>query len=197
MEDVIFHIIFAIVFFAMVTLRIYFGRKARQNREEVDIKEGRLNIALRASFGLGYIGALIVYVFVPNLFGWAYFPLSEWARWIGALLSIVSVLLLGWVQWALDVQFDTNLHTQAEHQLIKHGPYRWVRHPMYSTLFLMGLGWFLLTANWLIGPPLMIGIILVILSRVQHEERVLIELFGDEYRSYMEETGRFIPIFFR
>jgi protein-S-isoprenylcysteine O-methyltransferase Ste14 len=106
------------------------------------------------------------------------------------------VLLLWWVQWALDVQFDTTLHTQAEHKLIKHGPYQWVRHPMYTALFLMGLGWFLLTANWFVGVPLMIGIFLVVLSRVQNEEDVLTEIFGDEYQEYMQHSGRFFPPLF-
>jgi protein-S-isoprenylcysteine O-methyltransferase Ste14 len=76
------------------------------------------------------------------------------------------------------------------------GPYAWVRHPMYSALFLMGLGWLLLTANWFIGAPLMIGMIVVVFMRVENEEGVLIDLFGDEYREYMQRTGRFLPLLF-
>lgn len=136
---------------------------------------------------------LIVYIFAPYLFDWAAISLPDWIRWLGAFITIGSVLLLWWVQWALDVQFDGTLHTQADHKLIQHGPYRWVRHPMYTALFMMGLGWSLLTANWFIGFPLSVAIILVVLSRVQNEENVLIELFGDEYRNYMLHTGRFLP----
>lgn len=191
----IFHIIFAIAFFAMIALRIFYGRKARRSRDEVATKESKANMAVRALFGLGYVGAMILYVFAPGLFDWAAISLPNWIRWIGALITIGSFLLLWWVQWALDVQFDTTLHTQSEHKLIKHGPYRWVRHPMYTVLFLMGLGWFLLTANWFVGIPLMIGIVLVILSRVKNEEEVLTELFGDEYREYVKQTGRFLPRF--
>lgn len=108
-------------------------------------------------------------------------------------MTIGNVLLIWWVQWALDVQFDTTLHIQADHQLITHGPYRWVRHPMYSALFLLGLGWLLLTANWFIGAPLIVGIVLVVLMRIENEEKVLINLFGAEYRDYMQNTGRFLP----
>ena len=61
----------------------------------------------------------------------------------------------------------------------------------------MGLGWLLLTANWLMGIPLMIGIILVVRARVPNEEAVLTQLFGDEYQDYMKETGRFLPVLFR
>ena len=191
----IFHIIFAIGFFSMFALRIYYGRRARRNREEVETKESRANMAVRALFGLGYVSALIFYTFAPGLFSWAAFTLPNWLRWSGAFITLGSLLLLWWVQWALDVQFDTTLHTQADHKLIQHGPYRWVRHPMYTALFLMGLGWFLLTANWFVGIPLMVGVFLVVLSRVKNEEAVLIELFGDEYLEYMKGTGRFVPLF--
>ena len=150
-------------------------------------------MAVRALFGLGYITVLWVYVFVPGWFDWAAIAFPNWLRWVGALISVGSVLLLWWVQRALDVQFDTTLHIQANHQLITHGPYRWVRHPMYTTLFSMGLGWFLLTANWLVGVPLMLGITLVVISRVRKEEAVLLNLFGDEYQTYLQRTGRFLP----
>ena len=193
MNPSFYHSIFAIAFFSMIALRIFYGRKARRTRKNVEIKENKQNMVVRALFGLGYVGALIVYIFAPGQFDWATILLPDWLRWIGAFITICSVLLLWWVQWALDVQFETTLHTQADHQLITHGPYHWVRHPMYSALFLMGLGWLLLTANWFVGLPLMIGIILVVLSRVKNEENVLIELFGDEYRAYIQQTGMFFP----
>jgi protein-S-isoprenylcysteine O-methyltransferase Ste14 len=196
MNNALFHYIFTLAFLAMVSIRIYYGRKAHQNRDGVELKESKLNLAVRAFFGLGYIGLIIGYIFIPELLEWFAILLPDWVRWIGAFLTLSSVLLLWWVQWALDVQFDTTLHTQAAHKLIQHGPYRWVRHPMYTALFLMGSGWFMLTANWIVGFPLMIGIILVVLSRIKKEEIMLIELFGDEYLDYMQHSSRFIPYLF-
>lgn len=192
----VFHIIYVISILSFIFIRVSFHRKAKNVRREVEHKESNLNMAVRAIFGLGYVAALVIYAFAPSLFDWAVFNLPNWVRWIGAVITLGSVLLIWWVQWALDVQFDTTLHTQANHQLITHGPYRWVRHPMYSALFLMGLGWLLLTANWFIGAPLMIGIIVVVFMRVENEEGVLIDLFGDEYREYMQRTGRFLPLLF-
>jgi protein-S-isoprenylcysteine O-methyltransferase Ste14 len=97
------------------------------------------------------------------------------------------------VQWSLDVQFETTLHIQADHQLISHGPYRWVRHPMYTSLFLMGIGWLLHTANWFVGGPLMASILFIIAIRVEKEEAILIEKFGDSYLTYIQKTGRYLP----
>lgn len=195
MKEVIFHLIFSIAFIAMFALRTYYGRKARRNRANVNTFESKMNMAIRAILGLGYIGSLFVYIFVPRIFEWGIIPLPDGFRWIGVLITCGSLVILWWVQWALDIQFDTTLHTQSDHKLITHGPYHWVRHPMYTTLFLMGLGWFLLTTNWFVGVPLMVGIVLVILSRVNSEESMLLDIFGDEYLEYMQHTGRFFPSF--
>ena len=191
----IFHISFAIAFFAFIAIRVTYHRKAKRSRQDVKFNEGKLNMAVRAFLGLGYIGALLVYIFYPALFEWAEISLPIWVRWFGLVFSVLSVGLIWWVQWALDVQFDTTLHHQTDHRLITHGPYRWVRHPMYTTLFLMGLGWLLLTVNWFIGAPLMVGIIIIVNFRVKNEEAMLLDLFGDEYQDYMKHTGRYLPSF--
>jgi protein-S-isoprenylcysteine O-methyltransferase Ste14 len=189
----IYHTLFALLFFCFIFIRVAYHRKAKRTREAVELKESKLNMAVRAVVGLGYIGALLIYAFFPRIFSWSVLPLLTWARWVGAGVSVLSLLLIWWVQWALDVQFDTTLHIQAGHKLVTHGPYRWVRHPMYTTLFLMGAGWLLLTANWFIGGPLMPAIVLIVLVRVNYEETVLIETFGDAYLTYKQKTGRFLP----
>jgi protein-S-isoprenylcysteine O-methyltransferase Ste14 len=124
---------------------------------------------------------------------WAVFPLPDWSRWFGMSITITSVFLIWWVQWALGVQFDTTLHVREGHQLVSHGPYRWVRHPMYSALFLMGIGWLFLTANWFVGGGLIVGILFIIITRVNKEENLMKETFGDSYADYMQRTGRFLP----
>ena len=123
--------------------------------------------------------------------------MPPWVQWLGAVITLGSVGLIAWVQWALDVQFDTTLHIQVDHKLITHGPYHWVRHPMYSALFLLGLGWFLLTANLVIGAPLMVSIVLIVINRVKNEEKMLIRVFGDAYEDYMQRTGRFLTKLFK
>jgi len=189
----IYQIIYALLFFGFIFIRVAYHRKAKKVREGVELKESKVNMAVRAVVGLGYIGALLVYAFFPRIFAWAALSLPDWARWIGAGVSVLSVLLIWWVQWALDVQFDTVLHIQAGHKLVTHGPYRWVRHPMYTALFLMGLGWLLLTANWFIGGPLTIAIVLLVLVRVDREETLLTETFGVAYIDYVQVTGRYLP----
>jgi protein-S-isoprenylcysteine O-methyltransferase Ste14 len=143
--------------------------------------------------GLGYIGALIVYVFFPSFLAWAAFSLPAWVRWIGAGITGAALLLLAWVQWSLGKDFSTTLHLRQDHLLVTEGPYRCVRHPMYTALFLLGVGFLLLTSNWAVGAPLIVALPILVAVRIGDEETLMIEQFGDEYRAYMQQTGRFLP----
>ncbi len=191
----IFHLLFILSFLSMLIVRVAFHRMAARERTNVEHKESNLNVVVRGIFGFGYILSLLIYIFMPKWFDWALFPLPIWLRWVGAVVTLISILMLVWIQWALGVHFHTTVHTQEEHQLVSHGPYQWVRHPMYTNFILMGLGWFLLTANGFIGIPLMAGIVIVVLVRIENEEAVLLQLFGDDYRAYIQRTGRFLPRF--
>ena len=63
---------------------------------------------------------------------------------------------------------------------------------MYASFFAVLTADFLLTANWLIG---LLGLVysLLIVERVGHEERMMLDTYGEEYRNYMRRTGRFFP----
>ncbi len=184
---------FAFYYFTFVAIRIIYHRKARHTRVEVVDQESRLNMAIRVLLGLGYIGALTTRIFYPSLLRIGEFSLPLWTRWTGVGITGFSLAFIWWVHWALGIQSDTSLHTQADHKLISHGSYRWVRHPMYSSLFLMGLSWLLLTSNWFVGAPLMVSINSLMIIRVPNEEKILIDLFGNEYINYVQFTGRYLP----
>jgi protein-S-isoprenylcysteine O-methyltransferase Ste14 len=97
-----------------------------------------------------------------------------------------------WTHHALGKNWSVDLVIKEEHTLITSGPYRWVRHPMYTSFFVQSLAFFLLSANWVIG---LAGLATSVLgaSRVDKEEALMIEEFGDQYRAYMQRTGRFLP----
>jgi protein-S-isoprenylcysteine O-methyltransferase Ste14 len=108
-------------------------------------------------------------------------------------MALVSLVLLVWVQRALGSNFSTTLHVREEHTLVTYGPYRWVRHPMYTVLYLFLIGVFLVTQNWFIGAGFLIPLTLIVAMRLDNEEAAMIEKFGDDYRQYMHRTGRFAP----
>lgn len=67
-----------------------------------------------------------------------------------------------------------------------------VRHPLYSSVFGWGLSLALLTANWIFVAVTLLSIG-GLLWRIPREEQMMLEAFGDEYKTYMEHTVRFFP----
>ena len=82
--------------------------------------------------------------------------------------------------------------TRQKHTLVTTGPYRYVRHPFYVATAWAVLANSLAAANWFIGIAGGVSTVLLVV-RTATEEKNLLQRFGDEYRSYMKRTGRFIP----
>jgi len=94
------------------------------------------------------------------------------------------------------METEQELQLRAEHHLVDAGPYARVRHPMYTAMLGMGTAFALVTANWFF-VSLTLAMIVGLVMRVPREEQMMIEEFGDEYKAYMERTGRFSPKFSR
>ena len=73
------------------------------------------------------------------------------------------------------------------------GIYRYVRHPMYTSIFLYALGQALVVPNWIAGPANLVAFCVLFAVRVQSEEQMMAEKFGDQYRIYQAKTKRLIP----
>jgi protein-S-isoprenylcysteine O-methyltransferase Ste14 len=85
------------------------------------------------------------------------------------------------------------LEVRKGHQLVKHGVYRLIRHPMYSAIWLFSLAQGLLLQNWLAGWSGFVLFGVMYFLRTPREERMMEEVFGQEYRDYMRQTGRIFP----
>jgi len=115
-----------------------------------------------------------------------------WARWIGLILAVTGMMLEFSTQIYLGRNYSTTLHIREEQTLITAGPYHYMRHPMYTALITVGIGLGLLSSSWYFLLPFLATII-VVAFRVQKEEDVMIENFGERYLKYSQETGRFFP----
>lgn len=104
---------------------------------------------------------------------------------LGFAIAIWSRLLLG-TNWSLSVQ------KKEKHELIIRGPYKLVRHPIYTGLLLMFCGNALIVGDY----RAIIAVLIVFVSfwfKLKKEEKLLTEVFGDNYREYMQKTKRMIP----
>lgn len=117
---------------------------------------------------------------------------GEGVRWIGFLLySIGGVLRLAPV-FVLGRRFSGLVAIQPGHRLVTSGPYRVIRHPSYLGLFVNALGWGLAFRSG-VGVVIAVTMLLVVLARIEAEERLLAETFGPEYAAYRARTWRLLP----
>lgn len=119
--------------------------------------------------------------------------LEDSLRLGGAAISVLGIALALWSIVTLGRHYDLVLEVHAGHQLVRSGPFAWVRHPVYTGLALHFLGACLATGNVL----LIIGTLLVtfpaFFARTRAEERLLREQFGSEYDRYMNEVPMLVP----
>jgi protein-S-isoprenylcysteine O-methyltransferase Ste14 len=188
-----FHYSFIAVILVFAVIRMVYHRLALRTMGKAEFKEGSLAKGLRLVFALPLIAGLVTYMVRPEVLSWAALPLPEWTRWAGLIMTLAALPLLWWVHSSLGSNFSGLLHVREEHTLVTYGPYRWVRHPMYSVFYLYMIGILLLTGNWLIGGLMLAGLTLVLVTRLEREENTMLEKFGDRYREYMKRTGRFLP----
>jgi protein-S-isoprenylcysteine O-methyltransferase Ste14 len=142
----------------------------------------RLSIVLIASqFVL--IG-LIVWPFGTQRFGAIFWTLI----FAGIALGIHTLLhnRLG--------NFNIRPEPKATAQLVTSGPYRFIRHPMYSTL-LLAMAAFVIAENIWLKLGLWIALAFVLSAKASFEEQLMSEKFSD-YPAYRARTKRFVPYIF-
>jgi protein-S-isoprenylcysteine O-methyltransferase Ste14 len=114
-----------------------------------------------------------------------------------AILGIVTLcgasLLFYRSHADLGRNWSISLEIRSEHRLVSSGIYRFIRHPMYSSFFLMAIAQLMLLPNWFAGATGLVGVAMLYGFRIQQEERMMMERFGAEYRDYMARTARLIP----
>jgi protein-S-isoprenylcysteine O-methyltransferase Ste14 len=83
--------------------------------------------------------------------------------------------------------------TKEEHHLVESGPYKWVRHPLYTTGVTLFIALGLMQGNWFVLFMSVVTALLLRLLIIPAEEKALVAKFGDQYRAYMGRTGRLLP----
>lgn len=119
-------------------------------------------------------------------------PLPEWVRWCGAVLGAICLGLSWWVNRTLGEYFSRRLEIVEHHELVRHGPYRHVRHPRYAVFFLSAAAAALVSANLLVFVSGLAASLLLI-PRIRQEEQMLARHFGERYYAYKAATGSLFP----
>jgi protein-S-isoprenylcysteine O-methyltransferase Ste14 len=137
-----------------------------------------------------------------NVDGWFHEPFS-WHQLISWLLLIVSlflviygVLLLRYIGRPSSQRDDPPLFVfEKTTNLVTVGVYRYIRHPMYSSLLFLAWGIFFKAPSW-VGGLLALASTLFLVTAARIEEAENMGFFGEGYREYMRRTKMFIPFLF-
>lgn len=191
-NETTFRLITVLLLGAALSISIYFRSKAEREGGRMRTSEGRGLVVVLRLLGLLVILPLFGYVINPAWVAWARFDLPDWVRGLAALVAFATLPVIYWIFASIGSNISPTQATRENHQLVTHGPYRWVRHPLYSTGFVLAVCLTLITSLWWLGVG-MITPLVILLLRTSKEEARLIETFGDEYRKYMQRTGRFLP----
>ena len=194
MNENIFRMLAALILFTGIGISSYYRRKAdRESGEKISRKvDGSMMMNIIKIGGLILWLSPVAYLLNPQWMAWSKINLPEWVRWLGVVMGVLCVLGIYWLFSSIGSGITPTSATRNKHQLVTNGPYRWVRHPLYTVGSSMFISIGMMADNWFIAA---LGILAFILMAVRtpKEEANLIEKFGDEYQEYMKHTGRFLP----
>lgn len=143
---------------------------------------------------LGLVEFVLPLIFVSThwLDGFNY-SLPVWAGWLGAALLAASLWVLAKTHADLSQYWSPVLEIVQGHKLITHGIYSKVRHPMYASQWLFVIAQALLLHNGVAGLAGLLVFAPFYLVRAHSEEQMMLDAFGEDYRQYMQKTGRVVP----
>ena len=147
-----------------------------------------------------YVLPLLVasYLFQPRAhYGWLgarFVPESDAATWIGVVLTAAGVAIAIWARWHLGTNWSGVVTVKEGHELIRTGPYRTIRHPIYTGILLAFLGTAVAAGE--VRGLLAVAIVwLSFYTKARREESFLTQEFGDRFAEHTKRTGMFLPRF--
>jgi protein-S-isoprenylcysteine O-methyltransferase Ste14 len=192
--ETIFRIILPLLLVLFVGHRGYYVKNFSKP-EDATLKKRQNKVTQKVAGLLGMVGLISVAAFTihPGWLAFANLSVPTWLRWTGVGMSLFGFILLQWAQVTLGKSWSDTPRMMQEQTLITSGPYRFIRHPIYTAFILILGSTLLISANWLIGFSWLGMTIIEVASRIGFEENLMIEYFGDEYREYMTRTGQMLP----
>lgn len=183
--------VWAIGVIAWFVIRYPYARKARRTATVRSHGWSRERILLAVA-GLGLFVIPVLWL----ASGWPAalnYDLNDAAVTVGAALYGLSLWLFRRSHKDLGRQWSASLEIRESHQIVRAGVYRLIRHPMYASFWLWALAQAFLLPNAMAALSGLVVIAILFFTRIDFEERMLTEAFGDDYRAYMRETKRIIP----
>jgi protein-S-isoprenylcysteine O-methyltransferase Ste14 len=141
---------------------------------------------------VGLAWVLLLFRGLPPPLNQLILPHTELTLLAGAVICLAGLLITIWARRTLAGNWSSDVTFKEDHELIRHGPYRFVRHPIYTGLLVMALGTAIELGQlrcWLGSVALAIGFWI----KLSQEERLLLRHFPEEYPRYQKQVKALVP----
>jgi len=136
--ETIFRIFLPALIVAFIAHRGYYTKKhVESDKDTLKKREEGLASKLAGLLGLSGFFATIIYVANPAWLLWASLPFPVWLRWAGVGMALLGFALLQWAQNTMGKNWSDTPRMMKGQALVTSGPYRWIRHPIYTAFLLI------------------------------------------------------------
>lgn len=185
------NLLFIIVYFIWALSEILINRLMRSKAN--DKKDEDKNSLTFIWITIVVCITLAVYISSNHYWPVAPFKAIEYA---GLALIITGIILRLLVINSLGKYFTADVTIRQGHQLKKDNFYKYLRHPSYSASLISFIGFGLSLNNWVSLVLVVAAILFAFIRRINVEEKLLTEHFGQEYIDYKGSTYRLVPFIY-
>ena len=160
--------------------------------KKTEVTEARPSRLLRLLLLAVMFTLLLTGRFRFGALAWRFVPEYPWTRWAGIFITATGIALAAWARHHLGANWSDKVALKIDHQLIRSGPYAFLRHPIYSGVLLAVAGTALAVGEWR-------GIVVLVVMTVNYwfkaarEDRILSGKFGDAFEEYRRRAGFLMP----
>jgi len=127
-----------------------------------------------------------------GIMGQRFVPEVRTLIWCGVLLTGAGVALAIWARWNLGRNWSDKVVLKVDHELIRSGPYAYLRHPIYTGVLLAVAGTALVVGEWRgVAALVLLGTNYYV--KATREEKILAANFGEAFAAHKQKTGFFLP----
>lgn len=178
-------------YLALFLLRGWYVRGLRAKKKTMQFVDPTERVLMWLT-AVGFMILPLIYLLTSRL-DFADYAAPDWLGWSGIPVAAATV----WLFWRAHADLGTNWSPSLEicdqHELVTHGVYRFVRHPMYASIWLWAISQAMLLPNWIAGLGGLATFVPMYFLRVPREESMMKIAFGEAYAEYADRTGRIVP----
>ena len=191
MKEIFWKLSFLILFLIWFFIRMPYSRKSK--KIGIKIKK-QINLE-RLLVILNFVSMMFLPLFVVfrREIDFATMGTPSFIRWLALSLYAFNLIFFLWCHKHLDKNWSNVLEIKKDHRLIQTGPYKKIRHPMYTHFWILIISQGFFLNSWIVLSYGILAWGVLYFLRVKKEEEMMIEEFGEEYKEYMKKTGRLFP----